>query len=260
MIASSPLKNLLRSLFQKLFGFKNYLFIFSLYSIRKFKKGNYEREFLHFVEIAKNGGIVLDIGANIGITAVPLAKQLNRAIIHAYEPISENFFTLKKITRILKLSNIELFNLALGNNSGELKMIMPILDNARMQGLSKAYTEGSQEKGHIYSVPMRRLDDIYQDEINITAIKIDVENFEYEVLKGSKELLKRNRPIIYCELWDNENRILVFELLDSIGYEKYFFDNKGNSLKPLVSSSKENLVNNFFFIHAMDKNMSESII
>ena len=253
------MKKLLRNLFQKLFGFKNYLFIFSLYSIRKFEKGNYEREFLHFVEIAKNDGIVLDIGANIGITAVPLAKQLNRALIHAYEPITENFHTLTKVTKYLKLSNIELFNLALGSSRGELKMIMPVLDNARMQGLSKAYIEGSGEKGVVYTVPLSKLDDIYRDEANITAIKIDVENFEYEVLKGSIELLKRNKPIIYCELWDNENRILVFELLNSIGYDKYIYDDKLNALKPLIKTKNENSSNNFFFIHRMNTNTSKRI-
>lgn len=246
------MKNILRNLLQRVFGFHNYLFFFSLYSIRRFEKGNYEKEFKHFIEIAENKGIVLDIGANIGITAAPLARYLNHAEIHAYEPISENFSALEKVMKYLKFSNIKLFNLALGNEFGELKMIMPTLQNARMQGLSKAYTEGDDEKGVTYTVPLRRLDDIYPDETGIKAIKIDVENFEYEVLKGSRELLKRNKPIIYCELWDNDNRTLVFELLNSIGYAKYTYDDDLNSLRLLISSNKKKSSNNFFFIHSSE--------
>lgn len=244
------MKNLIRNILQKMLGFSNYLFIFSLYNIRKFEKGKYEKEFVHFITLVENDGIVLDIGANIGITVAPLAKHLNRATIHAYEPILENFNTLEKITKYLKLSNIKLFNLALGNTVGELKMIMPILNNAKMQGLSKAYVENSDEKGITYKVPLGRLDDLYPDEVEIKAIKIDVENFEYEVLKGAMELLKRNKPIIYCELWDNENRVLVFDLLNSIGYGKYLFDDISNSLKPLISPAKVSSSNNFFFIHS----------
>lgn len=71
-------------------------------------------------------------------------------------------------------------------------------------------------------------------------MKIDVENFEYKVLKGSRELLKRNNFGIYCELWDNENRRLVSELLNLIGYSRYTFYDELISLRPLINSNKEN--------------------
>lgn len=50
-------------------------------------------------------------------------------------------------------------------------MIMPIRGNSKMQGLSKAFVEGSNEKGILYDISINRLDDIYPSETNIKAIK-----------------------------------------------------------------------------------------
>lgn len=202
---------------------------------------------MYFIKSIKNNGIVLDIGANIGITAAPLGKHLPASTIHAYEPIAENYSTLNKIIRYLKLNNVTLFNLALGNQKGTLKMIMPTVNNSRMQGLSKAYDPESNEKGAIYEVPIQRLDDIYTSDDSIVAIKIDVENYEYEVLKGAKDLLVRNKPLIYCELWDNQNREYALDLLYSIGYESFVYDDKHKKLNPW-SRTQHSEVDNFFFV------------
>jgi FkbM family methyltransferase len=241
------MKDLIRNLLQKLLGFKNYLYYFSLYSIFRIERGKYERSFLHFVKLINNKGIVLDIGANIGITATSLARHLPQTEVHAIEPIAENFGNLERIKEHFKLSNVKLLNVALGNQHGMLKMIMPIRGESKMQGLSKVFVAGSTEKGIIYDVPVNRLDDLYPTETNIAAIKIDVENFEFEVLKGGLELLKRNMPPIYCELWDNEIRTSVFELLANIGYTAYAYDEHRDYLIPIMAGTQVD-DNNFFFL------------
>lgn len=241
------MKDFFRSIFQQLFGFKNYLFYFSLYSIWRVNRGKYEKEFIYFIKSIKNTGIVLDVGANIGITAAPLAKYLPSSKIHAYEPISENFSTLTRVIDYLHLRNITPLHLALGSSTGKLRMIMPTVKNSRMQGLSKAYDHQSKEVGIIYEVPMESLDDRYGESDKIVAIKIDVENYEFEVLKGAKKLLTRDKPIIYCELWDNDNRKLALELLYSIGYESFIYHTESDNLIPWEQSNETD-VNNFFFI------------
>ena len=49
-------------------------------------------------------------------------------------------------------------------------------------------------------------------------IKIDVEGFEYFVLKGGQNLLIKHQPIIWIEMF-NKNFFKVNELLNSFGYE-----------------------------------------
>jgi hypothetical protein len=54
--------------------------------------------------------------------------------------------------------------------------------------------------------------------LQIQGIKIDVENFEYFALKGGSRILSSNKPVIYAELWDNENRTNCFTLLSDLNY------------------------------------------
>ncbi len=113
-----------------------------------------------------------------------------------------------------------------------------------MQGLSHVVEEGKDEKGHLFSVPVQQLDTI--EELKqlpeITAIKIDVENFEYYVLKGGIELLRKHKPLIYCELWNNDRRKLCFDYLTGLGYHIKIYEDGG-----LKDFNGQQIIN-FFFI------------
>ena len=58
-----------------------------------------------------------------------------------------------------------------------------------------------------------------ESDLPVSAIKMDVENFEYYVLEGAKETLEKHKPIVYCELWENENREKCFELMKGLDYD-----------------------------------------
>ena len=87
------------------------------------------------------------------------------------------------------------------------------------------------------------MDDVF-GETPVCGVKIDVENYEYYALKGGVNLIKRNNPIIYCELWDNENRRKCFELVNSLDYKIYVLIK--DKLEIYDSSKHEK--QNFFFI------------
>jgi len=241
------MKKMLQSFLQKLLGFENYLFLFAKTKISYLKGRAYEAEFFEFMNLIPNGTI-LDIGANIGITTVPLAKKFPGAKIHCFEPIPANNAALKRIVKHYKLTNVQLHEVALGEEPGTLKLVVPIIKGVRMQGLSHVYVEGQNDEwntGDIYNIPVLKLDDIpeLQAEKTIAAIKIDVENFEYYVLKGGTQLLQRHKPIIYCELWPNERRAMVMNLLAGIGYTAKVFEGK-----TLVNFTTQNETN-FIFMH-----------
>jgi hypothetical protein len=120
-------------------------------------------------------------------------------------------------------------------------MVMPVLSSVKMQGLSHVVHESISEfnDGIKFKTPLRMLDNISElisSEKKISAIKIDVENFEYYVLSGGKKLLEKNKPVIYAELWKNENREKCFELLKLLGYKIFVLDK--NELK-LFDGTKE---------------------
>src|SRR4051812_6552045 len=222
-------KSSLKLFLQKILGFNNYLFLFSILTINRLRWNKHEKEFLFFNDMLPDDVIVMDIGANIGIMTVPLAKKLKRGKVYAFEPMPNNVKALKRIINYFRLGNVRIFHTALGENPGELSMVMPVLNNVKMQGLSHVLEEDSTDpinKGDVVSVPVKKLDDIEElkSADKIGAIKIDVENYEYYVLKGGQELLKKHKPIIYCELWDNEKRYMTLDFLKGLGYKVKIYD------------------------------------
>lgn len=239
-------KNRIKSIAQRVLGFDTYLYLFSLYKTKKALNGKYEKGFHYFTTLIPEKGVILDIGANIGITAIPLARLKNNQLVYAFEPIRENFETLQKVVNYYKLTNIILFQTALGNSKGSLRMIMPISSNARLQGLSKVCQDDSDEDGVYYDVQVDKLDDVIGRRETVSAIKIDVENFEYEVLKGAMYVLQRDKPIIYCELWNNDKRSKVFSFMKALGYHIFLYDEKSNNTIE-IDEEYRSASNNFLF-------------
>lgn len=186
--------------------------------------------------------LVIDVGANIGIMTALLAKKYPKMEIHSFEPIPENFSVLTRICNKLLIRNAHLYPIALGNKAGTLQMIMPILGDARQQGLSHVVVNPS-EAGHTYEVTVSTLDTIFKEnKRKIGGIKLDVENFEYYVLEGARQILAQHHPIVYVELWDNENRTNCIRLLSEYNYKAYLFN--GSRLELFTNQPGHN----FFFI------------
>lgn len=217
------MKNTLKYLFQRILGYHRYLIWFAHYKIHTLHKDVHEKDFFYFLSLINpEKGAILDIGANIGIMTYHLSKRFPSTSIFAFEPIQSNVEALKKIITNYKLSNVLLYPIALGNETKEVEMVLPIQRRAKLQGLSHVKHESITEwnEGDVVQVPMKTLDEILSAE-PISAIKMDVENFEYFVLQGGVALIKKNKPVIYTELWANLNREHCIEMLESLGYSTY---------------------------------------
>lgn len=239
------MKNRIKYFLQKALGFERYLYLFSNFKIRTLKKDKNERDFFHFLDLLKEGqGNVLDIGANIGIMTYYLATRLPNSTVHSIEPVPVNFGVLKRIVDKNGLKNVQLYPVALGQQPGTLKMVLPYNGKTRMQGLSHIKHESISEwnEGEEFDVSVKTLDELFLGE-NIQGIKIDIENFEYFAFLGGQQLLKENSPVIYAELWDNDNRKNCFDLLASIGYGVYVIEN--NQL--VVFDENKHTTQNFIF-------------
>ena len=242
------MKKFVQNVLQKVLGFRRYLFVFSLFKIRTLKRDKKEGDFFHFLSMLPRNAKVIDIGANIGIMTALLAKHCDLGIVHAIEPIPENFEALSRICRHFRFTNVRLHQFALGEAEGQLEMVMPEVQNVKMQGLSHVVHESITEynEGRRYAVPQHRLDFLVDVVVNVQAIKMDVENFEYFVLKGGEAALRQFKPIIYCELWDNENRAKCFDLLRKIGYNvMVLHEGKLIAFDPAIHQNQ-----NFFFTAA----------
>jgi FkbM family methyltransferase len=142
--------------------------------------------------LAKEGWVVFDIGANIGVVSVLQARR--HAQVYAFEPNPDCYRRLlKTITANGLEAKIHPFNLALGNVVGTGKM--QVEKGGTTGGTVIAGDEGSPTNA---SVSITTLDRIVPalNVPQIDLLKIDVEGAEVDVLRGAVQTLLLTKRIM----------------------------------------------------------------
>ncbi|MDP3883003.1 MAG: FkbM family methyltransferase [Candidatus Staskawiczbacteria bacterium] len=155
----------------------------------------------------REGDTFIDIGANVGyFSAVALGRVGKTGQVHSFEPVPEYFEKLKRVADLNSRYNITINQVALGDEEKKENIYIAgrsaIGNNTFFKGLLD-----EPERAIIREIVVRRLDDyILEKNIkNIKLVKIDVEGFEFPVLKGLGGYFsgrERNsyRPLIICEI------------------------------------------------------------
>jgi len=142
----------------------------------------------------------IDVGANIGRYSVPLGKKFK---VISFEPVKSTFNQLK-INCEKNSSKSQLYNLGVGDKEKEAEIFF----DPNEHGEASVAFEAGKEKEKIKIIP---LDKILKKEKN-PILKIDVEGFEYEVLKGAEKFIKNNHPDIIVEIWGDKTREFLRKL------------------------------------------------
>jgi FkbM family methyltransferase len=143
------------------------------------------------------GDIALDIGANLGFLSLFMAKIVGaHGIVHAFEPNPVLCHILERTFARNQDSNIRLHPVALGASPGEMELRVP-RDNLGAASLVRQ----KSDLADAHAVRVVRLDDLAAQESIARAsfVKLDVEGFELEVLKGAKNFFSNSRPSILFE-------------------------------------------------------------
>lgn len=159
-------------------------------------KGVYEEDTLDFyVTQLKEGQIYVDIGSNIGQHALFASRLVgDSGHVISFEPIRRLYAQQTKSIIKNSIKNITTMNVACGNFTGEA--IIYLRDsNAGGSSLVPFIEEG----GVTESVKVVVADSVLNDFQRIDFIKIDAEGFEYEVLQGLGDTLKRHMPRLFIE-------------------------------------------------------------
>ena len=182
--------------------------------------------------LLKSANVILDIGGNIGTSALYYASINPTAKILSFEPHPDTFEKAVENIELNTFQNIELINLGLGTQQASLKLYEVDEYNP---GMNRILTEEANFPFKIIKVDV--LDDVlFKKEIKkVDFIKIDVEGYEYAVLSGAKETLKSN-PLLFIEVNDNslkENKSSakeLVELLITAGYSTFYRADNGESI------------------------------
>lgn len=167
---------------------------------------------------------ILDIGANIGNVAIAGLNSYPNAKVMCFEPVKSTFAVLKKNMKPYA-SRCFLYNVALSDveESGYIN-----ITTAHGANSIKPQAEYHKELNpHVrflekQEISMVKLDDfqIKLPSIKIDIMKIDVEGFELNVLKGGEKFITSNVDIIIIEICFMRDESLknqaIFEIFDSL--------------------------------------------
>jgi FkbM family methyltransferase len=195
--------------------------------------GDYDRENLTFCEgLVGEGDVCFDVGANLGVYTVLFAKWAGSSgQVHAFEPVDNIRRKLRLNVTLNHLRNVRINAIALGDSNGYIEM------NQVKEGQFRGGTSCVIENDNVLSmgrdkftrvqVEMKTVDD-YLLENNVTQVdfvKVDIEGYELNFLKGASRLLSEHRPVVLME--HNPNRLELLgiseihfqEIFQKISYE-----------------------------------------
>lgn len=151
-------------------------------------------------DFLRPGTVVLDIGANIGAYAVPLAKAFPDIDIHAFEPHPGALRRLKRNLLLNDLANVIIHDCGVGESKGSLTFYA---GNEKDVGLSSFVRPHAAECSAL-PVAVHPLDGLFGEPgLPVSVIKIDVQGFEAQVLAGARGVVTRDRPTIVLEHEDD---------------------------------------------------------
>lgn len=191
-----------------------------------FNTGEWEPHVVNvFKSYVKPGDVFVDVGANIGYHSLFISALLNeQCVVHSFEPQKDIYNQFKKSIVVNGFSNINLHNYGLANEDHDREIVIRDENIGSSSLLADISTNPLVISGR-ESVTLKKMDDVLKKERHISFIKIDVEGFEYEVLKGAENILRQHKPVILFEyspfLYKSINEDLPYKILsylNDIGY------------------------------------------
>lgn len=156
--------------------------------------------------------VVVDIGGNIGLTALILSALLPDGHVHVFEALPENAAFLRRNIAENGIRNVTVNSVALGRQPGSVQM-----------GAAGAGSH-VQSGGQGVEVPMTTLDRYVAEAglARLDFIKMDVEGFEPPVLDGAAATIERFRPPVFMEF--NTWCLTFVQGLDARGFAALLWD------------------------------------
>lgn len=221
-----------------------------------------EPEFAAFRYLDRPTDTILDIGANFGYSATTIWAAGSRSMILSFEPNPWHIPCLEQI-KALRGQTFDFLQIGLAASEGDIRFVMPVVEGTGISGLSSAAIESETDWAipeNVVNYMMTYVPDVALPTLQfsevrwrvapldtvlrthrfsipldtISAIKIDVEGFEADVIAGATATLRQHKPVLLIE---GANRVpdVVSQLTD-LGYLYADFDGDGVVLSEATST------------------------
>lgn len=177
-------------------------------------------------EFVKDGHVVWDIGANIGLFSYAAASLAGKnGLIVSVEPDTWLVHLLRKSARIQNKSvaPLKVISAAVASNVAVRTFCLAVRSRSTnfLAGYGSTQTGGVLEEQTVITITLDWLLENLQTPPDI--LKIDVEGAETEALCGAQNLLRIHRPIVLCEV-GSESQAEVTRILHENGYKLFDAD------------------------------------
>lgn len=214
-----------------------------------------------FMEMVKKSKTFIDIGANVGYYSLVAGALNPKANIVAFEPFPDTYEVLKRNIKLNGFHNITAEKLALSEKEGEETFFYKISEDFpdepyQLAGDNSLANYDRDEKRTI-KVKITTLDDYAkkQNLPKVDLIKMDTETTEFFILKGARDILTNDRPVILSEVLKGFNEKELENYLKKLNYSFYLTQPEG--LKKTASLLETNRDKAEFFFVPKEK---ESLI
>lgn len=195
--------------------------------------GNYEtNDLLYFLSQIRDGDIFFDIGANVGIFSLAVAKKNATVAVHSFEPVPINVRLFEASLCLNEISSVRLNQVCVGDYIGEVEFSLAsdsayssIHGTGRLPELKKFMTNITTLDKYLQENKIHRID----------IVKVDVEGAEKLVLDGAKNIFHDSliRPrLVLMELFDQnfvQFKTSISEVVDylkQLGYKPFVLENE----------------------------------
>jgi FkbM family methyltransferase len=179
--------------------------------------GTFEAGTLHIIrKCLRQNDAFIDVGANIGLMSL-LASRLigQKGKVYAFEPEPATFTILERNIEINRITNVRTFRIALGSAS-TTEIIYSNL--ARSRESASLIKPQSNSEG--VPIQVETLDKFITTNhvADVRMMKIDVEGWELEVLRGARQLLSSPYAPIICIEYSSVHPFYNGQILDLYEY------------------------------------------
>lgn len=185
-----------------------------------------------FKQFIKPGDLVIDIGANIGDTTVPMALCAGKeGLTLGFDPNPFVFKILQKNASLNKdKTNIVPVRCAVTDKEEEFYFIS---SEASFSNGGISPTKESNHGRFIYhekikGVPLKQfLEEQYKEKVaKLSFIKIDTEGYDKEIIKSISDLIQTYRPVVVAESFGKatpEHKRELYDVISKLGYDIFYF-------------------------------------
>lgn len=229
----------------------------------------HESDFRAFALFRNPDCIFFDVGANIGNSALSVHFMQPKWTVVSFEPNVALNPLLDRVRAEFEANgtSFHLFNVGLGAAPGNAEFYMPRVGDWNVVGEASfdldhfrdphviarlsSYSGNGEWELVRTSFPIVRFDDFEGVKPIIDGIKpnqgifvkIDIEGFEENALRGMSDFIRQRRPYLMIENTPSDS---VPDLLAAMGYGAYYYEKKIDRLVAIIDRS---IALNLFYIH-----------